>query len=102
MSASVGVCTCLPTWVRNRTKAGDCSRRRKKKNLQPSLQGGVFVLFCFFGAALEAAESGEQPGSRHGQVGLLWQQPSLHRATLDGETAADDEGMSQETRRRCV
>ena len=45
MSASVGVCTCLPTWVRNRTKAGDCSRRRKKKNLQPSLQGGF--LFCF-------------------------------------------------------
>lgn len=97
MSASVGVCTRLPTWVRNRTKAGDCSRRRKKKNLQLSLRG-VF-LFCFSGAGLE---SGEQPGSRHGQVGLLWQQPGLHRASLDGETAADDEGMSQETRRTCV
>lgn len=46
---------------------------------------------CVFGAGLEAqaAEAGEQPESGHGQVGLVWQQPSLHTATTNGETAAD-------------
>lgn len=46
-------------------------------------------------------QSGEQPGSGHGQVGLQWQQPSLQTATVDGETTADTE-MSQEEGRRFV
>lgn len=76
------------------------SRRLLEGEISPQLS-----LQQFFGAGLEApvqaAESGEQPGSRHGQVGFLWQQRSLPTATLDGETAADM-GMSLEKRWRSV
>lgn len=56
-----------------------------------------------FGSRPEAqAQSGEQPGSRHGQVGFLWQQPSLGAATVDGETASDAETSLEKEGRSLV
>lgn len=47
----------------------------------------------------EAAESGKQAGSEHGQEGIMWQQRSLQTATRHGETAADSGKLQGKGRR---